>query len=218
MTKEAKIVTGVGLGILVLFSGLVFLAQKQRGGSSSIPQGGTVTQEIITRADSHATANTPTRVTVTEFGDYQCPACATAHPPVKEFIKLYQGKVSFVFRHFPLAAHANAQSAAQAAEAAALQGKFWEMHDLLYTKQAEWSDSKNAQAIFAGYAQTLGLDLSRFAKDKDSSFVADRIKRDTDDGAAAQVNATPTFFINTKPFVGVPSKEFIELLEKELAG
>ncbi len=215
MSNEAKIVTVSGIAIIALFGALVYVAQKQSGGSTP-STGGAISQDILVRPNSHGTATIPTRVTVTEFGDYQCPACAAAEPAVKELIKKYEGKVSFVFRHFPLDIHENAKAAASAAEAAALQGKFGEMHTLLYEKQSEWSETKNAKTLFTGYATTLGLNPDQFTKDMESENVASRIKADTKDGEAAQIRATPTFFINTTPFVGIPAKEFADALEKEL--
>ncbi|MDO8489852.1 MAG: thioredoxin domain-containing protein [bacterium] len=214
MEKEAKIVIGVGIVIVVLFGGLIFYAAKQK---TPPPSTGPVSQDVIVRSDSHGTPNIPARVTISEFGDYQCPACGVAHGAVKELLKEYAGKITFVFRNFPLDSHPNGRPAAKAAEAAALQGKFWEMHDMIYEKQNEWSNSKTVSTIFIGYAQSLKLNIDQFTKDMESDKVKDVIARDTADGITAHVQATPTFFINTEPFVGVPSKEFKDILDKALS-
>lgn len=213
MSKEAKIITAVGIGIVGLFGALIYTA-TQKGPSQN--SAGAPSQAVISRPENHGTTNLPTRVTVTEFGDYQCPACGSAHQIMKALLKEYSGKITFVFRNFPLDIHPNARVAAKAAEAAALQGKFWEMHDMLYERQSEWSESKTAATIFIQYAQTLKLNTGVFTKDMDSQKVNDIISRDTADATTAHVQATPTFYINTEAFVGVPAKEFKDALDKAL--
>jgi len=106
-----------------------------------------------------------------------------------------------VYRHFPLTQlHANAQAAAQAAQAAALQGKFWQMHDLLFENQNKWSGQSNAGArgTFETYAAGLGLDMEKFKRDRDSSAVTAKIQTDLESGAASGVTGTPTFYVNGK--------------------
>lgn len=138
------------------------------------------------------------KVTLTEFGDYQCPACKQYYKLIKdEILPKYEGKLKFVFLNFPLVdIHANAQAAAQAAEAAALQGKFWEMHDILYDRQDDWSKQKNPQSKFEAYARELGIDVDVFKKDSDSQKVIDLINQQAGLGDAFGVKGTPSFFVN----------------------
>jgi len=132
-------------------------------------------------------------VTLVEYGDFQCPYCGQAEPAVREIIREY-GELRFVFRHLPLTdVHPNAQLAAEAAEAAAAQGMFWEMHDTLMDHQAALSFKD-----LIGYARDLGLDADRFAKDLRDHAGAGRVAEDTDSADLATVSGTPTFFINGK--------------------
>lgn len=107
-----------------------------------------------------------------------------------------KGKVRVVFRHFPLAMHAHAREASLAAEAAEMQGKFWEMHDLLYKEQSNWSKAQDAPEMFNSYAATLGLDVERFKKDVHNPEVAARIDADQKLGSSRGVTSTPTLFVN----------------------
>jgi protein-disulfide isomerase len=132
-----------------------------------------------------------------EFSDFQCPTCGAMHGVVKQLVEKYPTQVGVAFRHYPLRElHKHAAEAARAAEAAGMQGKFWEMHDLLYERQNEWKDPDDARAIFMRYAQSLGLDVNRFAADMDGTVVAMRIVADERRGAALGVHGTPTFFVN----------------------
>lgn len=212
MSNDTKILIGVGVAIAVLFVVLVSIASQQKDSKSPVA----VEKEILVRPDSHGTASLPTRVTIAEFGDYQCPACGGAHPLVQELLKEYSGKITLVYRHFPLDAHQHARSAAKAAEAAALQGKFWEMHNMLYENQSEWTEERDPIPVYLKYAKTLQLNIDQFSGDMTSDSVANRILQDLKDGQRAGVNATPTFFINSEKHVGVPSKEFKDLLDAAL--
>lgn len=138
------------------------------------------------------------KVTVIEYGDFQCPSCGAYYPIVKQLEATYRDQVSFVFRHFPLISiHPNAFSAARAAEAAGNQGKFFEMHDKLYETQSVWGEvSTNQQALFEGYAKELGLDMTKFKADYASQAVSDRINRDVSSGKDFNITGTPTFIIN----------------------
>jgi protein-disulfide isomerase len=136
-------------------------------------------------------------VQLEEFSDFQCPTCGAMHSVVRQLVAKYPTQVGVAFRNFPLREmHRHAAEAARAAEAAGMQGKFWEMHDLIYEKQNEWKDAADARALFMRYAQSLGLDMNRFASDMDGSVVAMRIVSDERRGAALGIHGTPTFFIN----------------------
>ncbi len=132
-----------------------------------------------------------------EFADYQCPTCGAMYTVVRQLEAKYPTQVSVAFRNFPLRGlHKHASEAARAAEAAAMQNKFWEMHDKLYENQKEWAEPDDARTIFIGYAKSLGLDVQKFTDDMDSSVVAMRIVADERRGQALGVTATPTFFID----------------------
>ena len=132
------------------------------------------------------------RVTLVEYGDYECPHCGRAHPIVQEVQKQLGRQLRFVFRNFPLAqAHAHAQHAAEAAEAAAAQGRFWEMHDTLYEHQGALDD-----AHLVKYARLVGLDDRRVTDALASHEFAARVRHDFIGGVRSGVNGTPTFFIN----------------------
>jgi protein-disulfide isomerase len=135
-------------------------------------------------------ANAP--VTLTEYGDYQCPYCGEAYSIVKQLQQKFGNNLRFVFRNFPLAQiHAHAEVAAEAAEAAGAQNKFWEMHDYLYEHQ----DKLAAPQLIAA-AKPLGLDVERFTDDLNQHAYAERVREDFLSGVRAGVNGTPTFFIN----------------------
>jgi len=136
-------------------------------------------------------------VVLEEYGDYQCPPCGILHPVLKQIEHEYGDQVRFVFRHFPLTKiHKNAMMAAQAAEAAANQGKFKQMHDRLYGTQNGWKDLPDARPVFIGYARELGLNLEQFTRDMDSTAVQQRIASDMQKGSGAGVSGTPTVFID----------------------
>ena len=136
-------------------------------------------------------------VVLVEFSDFQCPACLTVQEPLKQILKKYEGKITFVYRHFPLISiHKNAMVAAYAAEAAGLQGKFWEMHDLLFAKQAEWSDLSDPRGKFGEYITQLEIDLDRFKSDLESQAVKDVVAVDLLATTRYRLSGTPTFFVN----------------------
>jgi protein-disulfide isomerase len=131
-------------------------------------------------------------VTLVEYGDYQCPYCAAAHPVVKALLEMEPDTVRFVFRHFPITTiHPLAEAAAEAAEAAGAQGIFWPMHDWIYEHQAELAPD----VLLAG-AQRIGLDTDRFAADVNAHRYEQKIREDFMSGVRSGVNGTPTFFIN----------------------
>lgn len=141
-------------------------------------------------------------VTLLEYGDFQCPACAAIHPIVLQLFQEpeLQGKLRFVFRHFPLPMHKNAPLASRAAQAAGVHGKFWEMHAKLYETQTAWSGKTGdgARDAFMEYARALEINTEWFAGDLDSDEVKAKVDADVESGNAAGVNSTPTFFVNGK--------------------
>jgi protein-disulfide isomerase len=135
-------------------------------------------------------------VTLEEFGDFQCPPCATVSGVINEIEREYHPRVRAIFRHFPLANHVHAAQAAYAAEAAGQQGRFWEMHDLLYREQPNWSKAADVLTLFNSYAGMLGLNVDRFKADMQSPAVKTAVELDQREGAGRGVKSTPTIFIN----------------------
>ncbi|HEV7905137.1 MAG TPA: thioredoxin domain-containing protein [Pyrinomonadaceae bacterium] len=158
---------------------------------------------------------------IEEYGDFQCPPCGSLHPILKRIEGEYATQVRVAFHHFPLREmHKNAGEAARAAEAAAVQGKFWQMHDMLFEKQSEWKDAAPARPLFLGYARTLGLDLPKFTQDIDSTTVSNRVMTDEQGGTARGVTGTPTVFLNGRevPFAIATSYDKLRaVIESELA-
>src|SRR5205085_2162507 len=142
-------------------------------------------------------------VTLEEFGDFQCPPCGRLSEPINQLQKKYN--LRLIYREFPLPIHAHAKEAAFAAEAAARQGRFWQMHDLLYREQAVWSKSTDARALFNAYAGMLQLDLDRFKKDIDGTEVQQQVESDARRAGTIGVKTTPTIFINNEAVPGTKS-------------
>jgi protein-disulfide isomerase len=153
----------------------------------------------VTSTD-HIRGSASSTVTVIEYSDFQCPACAAFYPLVEKLVNEASTTVRFVYRHFPLypLPHKNSFIAAQASEAASMQGKFWDMYSLLFENQTAWENSNTAASIFESYAERIGLNMSVYKKDVDSTAVKARVQRDRDEGDALGVAGTPTFFINGK--------------------
>lgn len=183
------------LGVVILGMAAIFIftggSDKNSGGSFS----GDAKQ---LQADDHVRNQRDLPVTLIEYGDFQCPSCGAYYPIVKSLEKEYDSQVTFVFRHFPLRSiHPNAQAGALAAEAAAKQGKFFEMHDKLFETQSVWGQvASNQQSLFEGYAKELGLNIDQFKADYKSSEVANRINRDVSSGKQFNITGTPTFIVN----------------------
>jgi protein-disulfide isomerase len=138
-------------------------------------------------------------VTLEEFGDFQCPSCGAYYPELKKIENEFGDKLRVIFREQPLVPmHAHALMAAQAAEAAGLQGRFWEMHDKLYENQTAWSDARDLVPIFVDYAKQIGLNTDQFLKDLNGEAVAARIFQDGKRAHALGVNSTPSFYVNGK--------------------
>jgi len=158
---------------------------------SASESNGNIADHVLGKADS--------KVLLIEYGDFQCPGCATAHPRIKAITEEYKEELGFVFRNFPITSiHPNARVAAAAAEAAGLQGKYWEMHDLIYGNQRAWEavTGTGRSEIFAEYATQLGLSLDQFNTDLGSSAVSQKIAFDMALAKEAAVNSTPTFYLN----------------------
>lgn len=189
------VVAVITIGILIVAA---FFMTGQRA-SAPAEDPGTPTEAIS--ATDHVRGNASSTVTLIEYGDFECPACGAYEPLIEQLEQEYEGKILFAFRNFPLTElHKNAMQGAQAAEAAGLQGKYWEMHDLLFKNQSDWGEATIAKAgeLIDSYAKSLNLDLDKFHADMKSQAVADKIKADKALGTVAKLDHTPTFFINLK--------------------
>jgi len=188
--------------IVIILGGLVVYS---RISNPPVEVGSTDANSIIAASAEngqiadHVFGNPDSKVVFVEYGDFQCPSCGGAFKPIKEATEEYKDKVAFIFRNFPLTSiHPNARVAAAAAEAAGLQGKYWEMHDLLYTEQSTWSSLNGDQRtdVFVNFAGSLGLDKEKFKVALASTEVNRKILFDQAIGKKANVDATPTMYLN----------------------
>ncbi len=148
--------------------------------------------------DDHSRGPQDATLTIVEYGDYQCPYCGQAYGIVEELVRKLGDDLRFVFRNFPLVdVHAHAQAAAELAEAAALQGRFWEMHDTLFEHQGDLSDAALAQ-----YATSVGLDTQQVARDLEGGKPRERVESDFEGAIRSGANGTPTFFVNGERYDG----------------
>jgi protein-disulfide isomerase len=156
-------------------------------------------------------------VTLEEFADFQCGSCAHANPVLKQVQSQYGSRIKFIFRHFPLTMHDKAYDAAVAAEAAGMQGKFWDMQNLLFTNQSAWVSNPNYRQMFSEYAGRLGLDVAKFQSDAAGIQAKSRVDRDLERGRALNVSSTPTLYINGKsvPFQEMNASSLKQLVDAE---
>jgi len=193
MKRSLPFIIVIAVGLLAAGGGAYFYSTKHSANpaltiskTETAPSGETI----------HVLGPDNAPVTLEEFGDFQCPPCGRLSEPINQLQKQYNIRV--IYRNFPLPVHAHAKDAACAAEAAGRQGKFWQMHDLLFKEQAVWSQSMDARALFQAYAGMLQLDVTRFRTDMDSSEVQQQIELDQRRGAAIGVKNTPTLFLNNQ--------------------
>lgn len=157
--------------------------------------------------DDHIRGPVGAPVTLIEFADFQCPACESYEPLLQKLESAASTTLRVVYRHYPLSQHKNAMPAARAAEAAAMQGKFWEMHDMIFAEHTDWTELADATPIFEGYATKLGLDIDKFRADMAGSAAETRIQRDLGEAGRINVAYTPTFFVNGKAIANPKSYE-----------
>jgi NhaA family Na+:H+ antiporter len=183
------------VGLITLGAGTVLYRIKR-------PPVLTISKELTSKGNNgeslHIRGPADAPVTLEEFGDFQCPPCGMLAGPIKQLEHDFDPRLRVIFHHFPLVNHQHARPAAIAAEAAGMQGHFWEMHDLLYREQAMWSKAVDVQTLFNSYAGTLGLDVERFKKDMDSEPIKERVTADQKRGASLGVQNTPTIFLNNR--------------------
>lgn len=197
--------------IAVVFGFFAFNKQKNNSDGSA--------SSNTSQPTNHTKGSTETGVALIEYGDFQCPACSQYYPIVKQIAETYKDKITVQFRNFPLIQiHPNAMAAHRAAEAADKQGKFWEMHDLLYETQNDWASSNNAGPIFESYAQQLGLDMGKFKTDVASEEINALINADRQEGNKIGANSTPTFVLDGVKVDNPRSLEdFTKLIDEAIA-
>jgi protein-disulfide isomerase len=168
---------------------------------------------------AHILGSQTATVTVEEFADFQCTACGAKHPELKQIASIYNNRIKFIFRNFPLAMHPKAYDAAVASEAAGLQGKFWEMQNLLFSKQAEWSASTDHRTLFSDYAQQIGLNVSKFETDALGLPAKQRVDLDMARGRSILVTSTPSVYVNgiPVPFQSMTVDGMRQIIDSELA-
>lgn len=178
---------------VALVVGIVLFDSK-----ANAPTPTTVPPEISTiKDDEWIEGDAAAPVTLIEYSDFQCPACGAFYPMIQKLLKEKAGTVRLVYRQYPLVtAHPNAMNAARAAEAAGLQGKFFEYHDQLFDHQTEWSPEKDPSGRFVDYAKAVGLDVDRFETDRAGEAADNAINDDRQSGDSIGVNSTPTFIVN----------------------
>jgi protein-disulfide isomerase len=148
--------------------------------------------------DDHSMGPENAPITLVEYGDFECPHCGRAYPIVKEVQRVLGDRLRFVFRNFPISeSHPHAEHAAEASEAAAAQGKYWEMHDVLFENQDALSDRH-----LIAYAGDIGVDVTQFTRDLENGSYANDVAEDFSSGVRSGVNGTPTFFVNGVRFDG----------------
>lgn len=201
MNKRAWIIFGV-ICIAVL-GGLIAYSKRNQVSVGDVDQN-TIVKASASNGNiaDHVFGNTSGKTVLVEYGDFQCPYCGTAYPTIKDLTEKYKDDLTFVFRNYPLTSlHANARASAAAAEAAGLQGKYWEMHNKLYETQSEWSEAATDQrtSYFVTYAQAIGVtNIDKFKSDMDSNTVNSKINFDLALGNKVPVTGTPTLLINGK--------------------
>ena len=206
---------------ICLVFGFLFLAYKL----TNTPQVTNFPQVNILDSTDHITWSPDKKNILVEYSDFECPACQSFYTMIKSQIESPQSKnydltkkITLVYRHFPLyQIHSHTQDASYAAEAAGKQGKFFEMADLIFTRQNEWVKKGNVKAEFEKYAGELKLDVEQFKKDRDAKEVKDKVANDTLSGEKVGVNSTPTFFINGKKIENINSfDDFTSVLRESL--
>ena len=213
-------------GVLVAsLAGAWYWRRSASGNPLSVPEKGSRQQSKsgnpkLGAVPAHSRGLSDATVMIEEFADFECGGCGAVHLIMKDIENEFGSRIVVVFREYPLAVHKNGMTAAQAAESAGLQGKFWEMHDLLYDNQKTWHQLTDVRPLFREYASRLGIAVDRFERDMSSEMVNSRISLDRERAGWIGVNSTPTAFINGReiPFEALTSREKLrDLIRAELS-
>ncbi|MEN9649679.1 MAG: hypothetical protein RL094_646 [Candidatus Parcubacteria bacterium] len=190
MSTETKVVSGIVLVTILIIIGGIFAINKQSNKAASV----TIKPDLVDRADAPR-AGSSTKVIITEFADFECPACAVLSPELKRLLETDGDKFTLVYRHFPI--HSHSYEAAAVALAAGEQGKFFQMSEVLFDKQSEWTPaSANRTTLFEKYATQLGLDIAKFRVSVKDPKHEESVNKDRRDATAMGINSTPTLIIN----------------------
>jgi protein-disulfide isomerase len=214
-SKTAPILMIVA-GVLVAGSVAIYMSREGSSETGVTDASGTVGQATHVRGAADA------KITLVEYGDYQCPTCGRYHPITQELLNRYPGKIKLEYHHFPLVQiHSNAMMASLAAEAAADQGKFWEMHDLLFEYQRLWGDlqqpNPNPEAIFLQFAMQIGLDPNKFMQSLRSPATTERVLADVRQGSPLVTKGTPTFILDGQALPELPDLQwFVDYIERRV--
>lgn len=200
------------IACVLVFGAILFFGKKDA--SAPTDENGKAVQ-----ASNHVKGEGKKNVVLTEYGDFECPACGQYYPIVEQVVEKYKEDITFQFRNFPLRQiHPNAVLAHRYAEAASNQGKFWEMYNLLYQNQSTWSNSSNAGGTFRSLAESLNLDMGKLDTDVKGEATNAVINADVAEGQKLGVSSTPTFFINGKKIENPTNLEaFNKLIEDAIA-
>lgn len=211
--KKYSIWAGTVAVIVLVIAGLIMLVNSPSSTTTNEKANvAPVSEKDITKGENKA------KVTLIEYSDFQCPACAVYYPLTKQLMTDFGDKIYFVYRFFPLRQiHKNAGISSQAAYAANLQGKFWEMHDILFENQNSWSTLPNPQDEFLTYAKKISLDVNKFKADLNSDETKKFVSDEENQGISEGINSTPTFFINGVKIQNPQNyEEFKKIIDDEL--
>ena len=184
LTSESKLFLGI-IAVTIVIIGLASIVMTKPAPA--------FTKEDLIPAGTYTKGNPQAKVTLVEFSDFQCPACLAAKPTVDAILKAHPNDLLFAYRNFPLNQHPFSHQSAQAAESAGIQGKYWDMYDLLFANQEKFADS-----LFPELAKSLDLDLTKFDSDMKNETLKTKILNDISAGTRFGVNSTPSFFLNGK--------------------
>lgn len=211
MDTQKRIIIWVAV-TLVLVVTVLGIWKGPEINNSQAPQTEELSQAVLP-TDWTKGAETP-KVTIVEYSDFQCPACGAYYPLVEKIFADNKNDLAFTYRHFPLPQHKNALAAAYAAEAAGAQGKFWEMTQMLFDNQEDWSESYTPEVIFEEYATKLNLNMENYKAVRDAKETKDAVAQDIASGKASGVNSTPSFYVNGKKIKSPQSVEEFEAIIK----
>lgn len=213
MLKKTTIWGGAALILIASVWGLVALSNSTSNSSPTVITAPPISKDDITIGSSSA------KVSLVEYSDFQCPACAAYNPLVGQILTEFDGKIFYAYRFFPLnQVHKNGMISAQAAYAAHKQGKFKEMEDMLFSTQTDWAEKDNPQDIFIEYAKKIELDVDKFREDMNSDEAKNKIQKDSSQGTNIGVNSTPTFFLNNNKIENPGTYDnFKKLIQDELS-
>ena len=214
MSKNSTSFLVVIATIVLLFILVKFGATKPKDNTDTKDNG--LSYNLTFNPQDNFAGNPNATVTLIEYSDFQCPACAYYHTVLNQLKMDYPDNVVFIYRNFPLPQHKNAKPAAYAVEAAARQGKFWEMHNLIFENQTNWSDKNVADSLFENYAKQLNIDIERYRNDIKDPQISRKVDGQLVSGEKLNITGTPTFFLNGKQIQANNIDEFKEKIDAEL--